>query len=101
MTTIKTLRETLSTWNHLNQVKFALFCAKKVAHLNPDKRANEAILAAEKWLEEPSEENRKLADAAANAAANAAYAAYAAANALGVDSFSLLNEFIMTMIEGE
>ena len=60
-------------------VKFALACAQRVAHLNPDPRVPAAIDAAAAWVADPSEENR----AAARAAGDAAWAAWAAAGAAG------------------
>ena len=59
--------------------KYAIFAARSVLKIfedryPEDKRPRKAIEAAEKWLAEPTEENRR-------AAANAANAAYAAANA--------------------
>jgi hypothetical protein len=82
------LKDKLKDFSHLDQVKFALFCAKQVAHLNSDTRVKAALSAAEAWVEDPSEDNRlkcKEATDAAYAAASyaAAYAAdaYAAADA--------------------
>ena len=78
-------------------VKYAIFAAKQVLHIFEEKypkddRPKKAIEAAENYLKDPSENNKKAAyDAyaanaaanaaayAANAAAYAAYAAYAAA----------------------
>ena len=65
-------------------VKYAIFAAKQVLgvfekkHPN-DKRPRKAIEAAENYLKDPSENNKKAAANAAHAAANAA--TYAAANA--------------------
>ena len=60
-------------------VSFAARVAREVAHLNPDPRVMAAIEAAEAWVREPSEGNRKAATAdAAWAAADAAWAAAAA-----------------------
>lgn len=56
-------------------VKFALACAQRTAHLNPDPRVQAALDATQAWLDAPTEENR------ANAANAAAAAAYAATNA--------------------
>jgi hypothetical protein len=73
--------------NKALMVAISIKCAKSVLHLVPDGelRPKKAIDAAEKWLAEPTEENRKAANAAANAAAYAAnvnaYAAYTAAYA--------------------
>jgi hypothetical protein len=84
-----TLKDKLKDFSHLDQVKFALFCAKQVAHLNSDPCIKAALSAAEAWVEDPSEDNRlkcKEAAAAADAAywTTAADAAYAAADAAWV-----------------
>jgi len=63
-------------------VKFALACAQRVAHLNPDPRVPAAIDAAAAWVADPSEENRAAARAAGDAA-RAAGDAWAAAWAAG------------------
>jgi len=72
------IKKILSTWSQMDCVKFAVWCAKRVQHINTDPRVAAAIQAAEKWILDPSE-----AAYAANAAnaANAAYAAYADAYA--------------------
>jgi len=66
-------------------VLVACAIARTVLHLTKDPRALAAIEAAERWADDPSEENRRKARAAAaDAAAYAAYAAdaaYAAADA--------------------
>ncbi len=71
-------------------VQFAIRCARRVAHLNPDPRVQAALDAASAWLADPSEENRVkariAADAANAAAANAADAAAAAAAAASASS---------------
>jgi hypothetical protein len=79
------LKDKLKDFSHLDQVKFALFCAKQVAHLNSDPCVKAALSAAEAWVEDPSEDNRLKCKEAADAAyaayaadADAAYAAYAA-----------------------
>jgi hypothetical protein len=76
------LKDKLKDFSHLDQVKFALFCAKQVAHLNSDPCVKAALSAAEAWVEDPSKDNRlkckEAADAAYAADADAAYAAYAA-----------------------
>ena len=98
------IESTLKTWSKTECVRFAVWCAKRIQHLNSDFRISAAIEAAEAWLLDPSEANRlaardaaravgaaagAAADAAAAAAraagaadaARAAYAAYAAAGA--------------------
>lgn len=55
-------------------VKFALLCAQRVAHLNPDPRVQAALDATQAWLDAPTEANADAAKAA-NAAAWAADAA--------------------------
>lgn len=70
------VRNILSNWTQVECVKFAVWCARSVQHLNNDPRVEAAIKAAEQWLRDPSEASRSVAYAAA--AANAAYAAYAA-----------------------
>ena len=67
-------------------VKLACICAQHVLEIYEkkypdDKRPRQAIEVALKWLKEPTEENRKAADAYAEAAAYAAAYAYAAAAA--------------------
>jgi len=67
-------------------VKIAVFAARLVLPIwqekyPDDKCTQQAIEAAEKWTENPSEENRQAARAAAAAAARAAEAAEAAAMA--------------------
>ena len=66
-------------------VEYAVFAAKQVLHIfeeryPKDDRPKKAIEAAEKYLKDPSENNRKTAYAA-YVVANAAYATNAAANA--------------------
>ena len=61
-------------------VRFALACAQRVAHLNPDARVQAALDATASWLADPTEENRAAAWAAAWAA-RAARAAWDASNA--------------------
>jgi uncharacterized protein YciI len=80
------LKDKLKDFSKVDQVKFALFCAKQVSHLNSDTRVKAALSAAEAWVEDPSEDNRlkckeatDAADAADAAAADAADAAAAAA----------------------
>jgi len=68
---------------HDNQVKYAIYAAEQVIDIFEkkypnDKRPRQAIDAAKKYLEEPTEENRNAASAANAAAYYAAYAAYAA-----------------------
>jgi hypothetical protein len=69
-------------------VSYAVYAAEQVLHIFedkfPDDRPRRAIKAAKKCVEDPSEENRKIAlDAAdaANSAANAAYNAFASSAA--------------------
>lgn len=59
-------------------VHFALACAQRVAHLNPDPRVGGALGAAAAWVADPSEENRTAAWAAGAAGAAARAAAWAA-----------------------
>lgn len=56
-------------------VRFALACAQRVAHLNPDPRIQAALDATANWLANPSEENAKAANDAAWDAAGAEGAA--------------------------
>ena len=53
-------------------VRYALACAQRVAHLNPDPRVQAALDATAAWIADPSEVNR---DAARDAAWDAARAA--------------------------
>jgi hypothetical protein len=74
------IADKLKDFSHLDQVKFALFCAKQVVHLNSDTRVKAALSAAEAWVEDPSEDNRlKCKEATYAAYAAAAYAATYAA----------------------
>jgi hypothetical protein len=71
---------------HMQRVQWAVLCAESVLSIYESKYPNDnrpraAIEAAKAWMNNPSEENRIVADAAyaaADAAANAAYAAAAA-----------------------
>ena len=68
---------------HEQKTAYAIFAARQVLPIfekkHPkDERPRRAIEAAEKWLKQPTEANKRAANAAANAAAAAA-AAYAAA----------------------
>lgn len=65
-------------------VRFAIFCAESCINIfgkryPNDKRPRQAIEAAKDYVENPTEENRKAADAAYSARAAAYSAAYAAA----------------------
>jgi hypothetical protein len=68
-------------------VRFALACAQRVAHLNPDPRVQAALDATQAWLDSPTPETdaaRAAArDAARAAARDAAWAAWDAAWAAG------------------
>ena len=70
-------------------VRFALACAQRVAHLNPDARVQAALDATAAWLADPTDRNRAAAWAAARAAARAAaWAARAADAAEAADTAS-------------
>ena len=58
-------------------VRFAVFCAERVQHLNTDSRVQAAIDAAKRYVEDPSEEN---ATYAAHATAYYAYRTTAVAS---------------------
>ena len=63
-----------------DQIRYAIYAARKVLHIYEEKYPNDdrpkrAIDAAEKYLNEPTEENKKTADAAYAAAYAAAWAA--------------------------
>lgn len=63
-------------------VELAIKCAERVIYIfekkyPTDKRPRQAIEAAQAWLSDPSDENKKRAYAAYAAASDAAYAAYA------------------------
>ena len=65
-------------------VRFALACAQRVAHMNPDPHVQAALDATARWLDDPTPENyaaRAAARAAAGAAARAAAGAAARAAA--------------------
>jgi hypothetical protein len=77
-------------WEKPDSVALAIYAAELVIgnyekRYPDDKRPREAIGAAKKWLNDPTEENRSaarsVARSAAHAAADAAHAAYAAAHA--------------------
>jgi hypothetical protein len=70
-----TLQDKLNDFSKVDQVKFALFCAKQVAHLSSDPCVKAALSAAEAWVEDPSKDNRLKCKEAAYAAAAAAAAA--------------------------
>ena len=86
------IEEILKQLDKASCVRYAIFCAEQVKHLNADPAVDAAIGAAKDWLASPSEKNadaaRTVADAVycidytayatAYAAANAAYAATAA-----------------------
>ncbi len=91
----------LETWNKKECVRFAVWCARKVMHLNDDPSVEAAVSAAEAWLEDPSDRkavaaaayaNNVAIDAAVDAASysakhisagfSASYAASAAANSV-------------------
>ena len=59
-------------------VEFAVKCAKEVLHLTDAKEAKSAIEAAERWIENPTKDNKD----AASAACDDAYAAAAAYDAV-------------------
>ncbi len=63
-----------------DKVRFALFCAKQVAHLSKDSRVSEAISTVEMYLEDKATSDQ-CAHAAAHAAATAAHAAAYAVHA--------------------
>ena len=75
------LRDTLEHLDQETCVRFAVWCARRVVHLDPTGKALPAIEAAEAWLLDPSERNCARADKAGNAAY--ADAAARAANAAG------------------
>jgi len=80
------------------QQQFAILCAEKVLHIFEEKypddsRPRKSIEAAKNYLENPTEENKKFAYAAATAAAayaaaSYAYAAYAAAAATAYAAYA-------------
>jgi hypothetical protein len=80
----------------MQNIKLAIFSAKKViGYYNEkypnDKRPQEAIKSAEKYMKTPTKKNKDAANDAANAAANAdnaAYAANAAANAANAAAYA-------------
>ena len=56
-------------------VRFALACAQRVAHMNPDPRVQAALDATARWLDDPTPENYAARAAARDAAGDAARAA--------------------------
>jgi len=86
MSNFRKLEEELKTYDKEWRVRFAIWCARKALPIweekfAEDKRPALAIQAAQNCLDNPSLENAKLANTAANAAywaANAANAAYVA-----------------------
>lgn len=76
------LRVELESHSHHFKVSFAIICAKLVLHIYEDefpddKRPRLALEAAEAWVADPSEKNRKAVNAAARAAADASNASTA------------------------
>lgn len=68
--------------SHQDIVRVAAKIARTIAHLNTDPRVMAALEAAERWAENPTEENKaEAAEAAVRAAAWAAWAAEAAVEA--------------------
>ena len=73
------IKECISDFSHADKVRFAVYCAELVIDIyekyNSSKDPRQAIEAAKKWIESPTEENKK----ACKSYAHYAYYAYAAA----------------------
>ena len=71
------IKECISDFSHADKVRFAVYCAELVIDIyekyNSSKAPRRAIEAAKKWIESPTEENKKACKS--YAAAAAAYAA--------------------------
>ena len=88
--TWENIKQILETLPKTSSVKFAIYAAESVQHLNDDPRVAAAIAAAKAWLADPSEVNCKAASyayaagcAAGAVAAGAGAGAYAAGCAAG------------------
>ena len=88
---------TVRILNNIDKVRYAVFAAEQVIDIfekkyTEDDRPRKAILAAKNYIENPCDENKDAAYAAACAAAYAAaYAAGAAANAAGAAAYAAAN----------
>ena len=81
-------------------VRFALACAQRVAHLNPDPRVQAALDATSAWLADPTEEKR-LATRNASAAATSASATSAATSAAQQTDIAWQTDTLIALCEGE
>lgn len=66
------IKEVVDTWDNVECVRFAAWCARKVQHLNDDPRVGDVLAAIDTWLEHPSEENSNIVYTAACASRDAA-----------------------------
>ncbi len=83
----------LDSWDKLELVKFAVWCARKVAHLSPDPRVAEALSEAERWLEDPNDETAASLHGDQGAysstfSANVDHAAYCSAATVSAANFA-------------
>ncbi len=105
------VEEYISDFSHLDKVRFGVYCAELVIDIyekhNSSKAPRRAIEAAKKWIESPTEENKKACKSdAARAAASAARvadaavsAAWAAGESIKENIVNWLNEFNSKNIE--
>jgi len=85
------LEEALKFLDQKTCVRFSVWCARRVVHLDPTGKSLDVIEAAEAWLLDPSERNCAAAKKASNAAwdaANAAWVTYAAAYAAAYAAYA-------------
>jgi len=81
------VKECISDFSHIDKVRFAVYCAELVIDIyekyNSSKDPRRSIEAAKKWIESPTEENKKACRSYASDARDADWAAdaYAAAYA--------------------
>ena len=90
-------REILEQLPKVYLVKFAVYAARLVSHLNTNQEVKAAIQVAERWIEDPSQANIKADAAAAYAAAADANTANAAADA--ADATKISEEIKQQMVQ--
>ena len=97
------IKECISDFSHADKVRFAVYCAELVIDIyekyNSSKAPRQAIEAAKKWIESPTEENKKACKSYAADAAYASAAASAAGESIKENIVNWLNEFNSKNIE--